>query len=134
MLQATPSFPGIPTSPRALLHQPDSRSSGWFHSLSPRDRLLSVLLGLTVVFNLLDASFTLFAVRSGLAIETNPLMSELLQQDPLLFMLVKIAVVSLGVSMLWHLRQFKMAVVGSVGAFLTYTAIVIWHIYGLELL
>lgn len=96
-----------------------------------RDRLLHAVLGLTVVFNLLDAAFTLFAVRSGLAVEANPLMNELLSHGPMSFMLGKVAMVSLGILLLWRLRRLRMAMVGSVAAFLTYAGIVGWHLHGL---
>lgn len=96
-----------------------------------RDRLVYLLLAATLVLNLLDAGFTLFAVRAGLAVEANPLMQELLSRGAISFMLGKVVMVSLGITVLWRLRWLRMAIVGSVAAFLTYALICAWHIHGL---
>ena len=127
MLQAVPTFPG-PTPGQPPLVAP---VVDWQPLERWRDRLVYLLLASTLVLNLLDASFTLFAVRAGLAIETNPLMQELLSQGPMSFMLGKVAMVSLGIVVLWRLRWLRMAIVGSVAAFITYALICAWHIHGL---
>jgi uncharacterized membrane protein YqjE len=86
-----------------------------------------------VVLNLLDGAFTLFSVGAGLAVETNPLMNELLLRGPVSFMLGKIAIVSLGILLLWRLRQLRMALVGSCAAFFVYAGIFVWHVHGLTI-
>ena len=93
--------------------------------------MVYLLLAATLVLNLLDAVFTLFAVRAGIAVETNPLMVELLTRGPMSFMLGKVVMVSLGILVLWRLRTLKMALVGTFAAFITYSLICVWHIHGL---
>jgi hypothetical protein len=128
VLQATPTFPGSP--PRSSAQQA-SVLPQWQLSEQLRERVIYALLAATLVLNLLDAIFTLFAVRAGIAVETNPLMQELLSRGPMSFMLGKVVMVSLGILVLWRLRWLGMAVVGSVAAFVTYALICIWHIHGL---
>ena len=127
VLQVVPSLAGPAPADHAL----PSSVFEWLRVDAWRDRLVYLLLSATLVLNLADAAFTLFAVRAGLAVETNPLMQELLSRGPLSFMLGKLVMVSLGIVMLWRLRWLRMAVVGSVAAFVTYAFIFIWHIHGL---
>jgi hypothetical protein len=70
------------------------------------DQLISIeshriTLILTVIFNLFDAGLTLTWVLAGHAIEANPLMASALDLGPIAFMFAKIAVVNLGLTMLW---------------------------------
>lgn len=89
------------------------------------------MLAATVVLNFVDAALTLFAVRAGWAVEANPLMDELLFRGPVSFMIGKMAVVSLGVLLLWRLRRHTMSIVGTIAGFFAYTAILSIHIKGL---
>jgi len=73
-------------------------------------RLISIeshrtTLGLTAVFNLVDAVLTLIWILTGHAIEANPLMASALDFGPVIFMLTKITVVSLGLTILWIRRK-----------------------------
>ncbi|MBW2732754.1 MAG: hypothetical protein JRH20_10215 [Deltaproteobacteria bacterium] len=92
------------------------------------------MLALTLILNLLDGMFTLFAVKAGLAIEANPLMADLLAQSPMQFMLSKLALVSGGIFLLWRLRERKLAVVGSVCSFSVYCLIFFYHLDGLQII
>ncbi len=81
-----------------------------------------------LVLNLLDALFTLVWVRSGLAREANPLIDQLANQHAVGFVLVKLALVSLGSWLLWQHRERPAAVIAIVAAFLTYYLILLYHI------
>jgi len=60
---------------------------------------------LTVIFNFIDATLTLGWVLAGYAVEANPLMASALDLGPTAFMFAKIAVVNLGLTMLWLQRK-----------------------------
>ena len=81
-----------------------------------------------LVLNLLDALFTLVWVRSGLAREANPLIEQLVNEHAVGFVLVKLALVSLGSWLLWQYRERPAAVIAIVAAFLTYYLILLYHI------
>ena len=81
-----------------------------------------------VILNLLDASFTLVWTLSGLAIEANPLMDQALAHGPMRFMTVKLALVSLGLLLLWRLRVRKLAQVAIVGGALAYVVLLTYHL------
>lgn len=78
--------------------------------------------------NLLDAVFTLWWVRHGLAVEANALLSDLAADHPMGFVLVKLALVSLGSVFLWRLRRRPLAVVAIFGAFLIYYLVLLYHL------
>lgn len=87
---------------------------------------------LVVIFNLLDAMFTIAYTRSGLAVESNPVMDHVLSASPLLFMAAKLALVSCGVLLLWRLRAHRAARVGLVGASTAYFALIAYHLSAIE--
>jgi hypothetical protein len=95
------------------------------------DRKLEKVIGLTLVLNLIDAILTIFVVGMGLAIEKNPLMNGLLSRSPVLFVVVKLLLVSFGVILLWRFRHSRMAIGGIFFVFSTYVLIFLWHIHGL---
>lgn len=88
--------------------------------------------GFVVVLNLFDAMFTLLYTRSGLATEANPLMDQVLAASPVLFMLAKLSLVSLGVLVLWRLREHRTARFGLVGASAAYTLLLAYHLSGVK--
>ena len=59
--------------------------------------------------NALDAAFTLCAIEMGDATEANPFMAVLLTRGPLQFVIVKHVLVSLGLILLWRLRERPLA-------------------------
>jgi hypothetical protein len=88
------------------------------------------LLGIAkavLLLNLLDALFTLYWVYSGLAREANPLLDDLLRH-PVLFMAVKLTLVSGGSWLLWIHRNKPLAVIAVFIAFLTYYFILLVHL------
>ena len=63
-----------------------------------------------------------------MATEANPMMDVLLTWGPVPFMLGKLALVSLGVLLLWRLRHRSAAVVGIFIGFIAYYAILVQHL------
>ena len=100
----------------------------------PRLQYLKTTLALLLVFNLLDGVFTLISVLAGVAVEANPLMDQLLEVGPVAFMVGKVLIVSLGIGLLWRLRQRKFALIGSVGTCVVYFFVCVWHLQGLRYL
>jgi hypothetical protein len=98
---------------------------------SERERWICAMLGLTVVLNLIDAALTLLFVGTGAAVEANPLMRQLLDHGPLTFVLVKLAIVSLSVGLVWRLRQLRLATFASGAALAIYLMTLLWHMQGL---
>ncbi len=80
------------------------------------------------ILNLLDAVFTLFWVSTGLAKETNVLLQNLVSEDPVLFVLVKISLVSLGSFLLWRRRRRPAAVIALVFVFMVYYYVLLVHL------
>ena len=89
---------------------------------------LRIAAGVILVLNLFDASFTLLYTTSGLAIEANPLMEQVISRSPLQFMLIKTALVSLGLLLLWRLRWQRMAKLAIVGSALAYSVLIVYHL------
>jgi hypothetical protein len=78
--------------------------------------------------NVLDALFTLCAVQTGAATEANPLLSGLVDGDPLGFVLVKHMLVSLGLVVLWRMRWHRLAWIGLFTASPAYSLLVGYHV------
>jgi hypothetical protein len=89
------------------------------------------LLGIAkalLVLNLLDGVFTLIWVQHFGAGELNIMMSDLVHTNALLFMLVKLTLVSLGTLMLWRNRSNPLAVVSLFFAFFSYYLVLLIHL------
>lgn len=81
-----------------------------------------------LVFNLIDALLTLVWVRAGLAREANALMRSLVNEHAVLFVAVKVGLVSLGSWFLWRKREHPAAVIAIFVAFLAYYFILLYHL------
>jgi hypothetical protein len=81
-----------------------------------------------VVLNLLDGIFTIVWVRYFFADEYNVMMRDLALGDQVLFMVVKLTLVSLGALYLWRNRSYPLAVVAIFLAFLVYYLILLYHL------
>lgn len=81
-----------------------------------------------VVLNLLDAVFTLWWVRLGLAEEANALLRDLVSERPVMFMLVKLVLVSLGAIFLWLRRRQAFAVIAIFAVFFIYYLVLLHHL------
>jgi len=91
-------------------------------------RWLDGIVKTVLVLNLLDAVFTLVWVRAGLAREANALMRDLVNEHAVLFVVVKLGLVSLGSLVLWRRRTHAAAVVAIFVAFLAYYFILLHHL------
>ena len=89
---------------------------------------LMVVAGAVIVLNLVDAVFTIAYTHVGFATESNPLMHGVLATSPVVFMLAKLALVSLGVLLLWRLRHRRTAVAGLVAVSTAYVMLVCYHL------
>jgi len=81
-----------------------------------------------VILNLIDAVLTMLWVHSGLAHEANPLLESIVYQHALLFVIVKIALGSLGTWLLWQYRHRALSVIGTFLVFIVYYAICLHHL------
>jgi hypothetical protein len=91
-------------------------------------RWLDGIVRAVVIFNLADAMFTLWWIQAGLAVEANTLMRDLVEQGAMVFVLAKIALVSLGIVVLWRRRTHVLAVIAIFGAFLVYYLVLLYHL------
>jgi hypothetical protein len=90
-------------------------------------RWLKGLVASVIVLNVIDGILTIVWILTGGAIESNPLMNYLIQLHPVLFIITKMTVVSLGILFLWHFRQKALAVIGISIAFICYYAVTVYH-------
>ncbi|MFP4070997.1 MAG: DUF5658 family protein [Desulfovibrionales bacterium] len=81
-----------------------------------------------IVINLLDGVFTLLWIRMGVATEANVLMRSLAMGYPVLFMVIKLALVSLGTALLWRYRTRPAAAIGLIVIFLVYYTVLLIHV------
>lgn len=97
-------------------------------------RWLNGIVKTLLVLNLIDAVLTLVWVRAGLAREANALMRELVNHHAVAFIVVKLALVSIGSWFLWSRRHHAVAVVSIFIAFLAYYLILLYHVQYMSLL
>ena len=90
--------------------------------------VLRMVVVAVVLLNLLDAVFTLLWVQLGVATEANVLLCGVLDSSAVGFMLVKLGLVSLGVTLLWRQRQRRLAVAGLVVCFAAYNVLLVYHL------
>ena len=89
------------------------------------------LAGITAwvyILSVLDGIMTIIWVLGDFAEEANPLMGMLIARDPVIFMAVKILLVSLGITLLWRLRARPLAVFGIFVCFIVYCSIMLHHL------
>ena len=91
---------------------------GWLHGI----------VKALIVLNGLDAVFTLFWVRAGLAREANALLKMLVNEHAVLFVVAKLGLFSLSSLLLWRLRQRPAAVVALFVAFVAYYVLLLHHL------
>lgn len=81
-----------------------------------------------LVLNLLDGIFTLVWVEYFGADEMNIMMNDLVRANALMFMLVKLTLVSLGTLFLWRNRSRPLAVIAIFLAFFSYYLVLLVHL------
>jgi hypothetical protein len=95
-------------------------------------RWLELIVKTVLVLNLFDAILTLIWVRSGRAKEANPLLDELVQGSPVIFVGIKLALVGLGSALLWRHRKRPLAVIGIFTGFMLYYVVLLYHLSALD--
>ena len=83
---------------------------------------------LLLVLNLMDGLFTLTFLQLDVAEELNPLMRLAYEHSPLAFMAVKLAIVSLGLSLLCLHRSMRLSQRAIQAGAALYTVIDIYHL------
>lgn len=96
----------------------DHGTGGWL-----RIAVIAVLL-----LNLADAVFTLVWVHTGIAVEANALLSDLVERRAVVFALVKMALVSFGVLLLWRFRERRLAAFGIGLTCVAYNGLFAYHL------
>ena len=91
-------------------------------------RWLKGFIAAIFILNVIDGVLTVFWVVSGQASEANPLMDELLNLSPPLFMLGKLSLVGLGSVLLWRHRERPGVVVSIFMLFLVYYWLLLYHL------
>jgi len=81
-----------------------------------------------LVLNLIDGVLTLIWVDYFQAQEANVMMRDLIQSSGLLFMIVKLTLVSLGTLFLWRRRSNPLAVISLFLAFFSYYLVLLFHL------
>lgn len=81
-----------------------------------------------LVLNLIDGIFTLVFLQLGVAQELNPLMRLAYGVSPLAFMLLKVGVVELGMTVLCLHRQYRFARWALSAGAVMYAGIVVYHL------
>jgi len=97
-------------------------------------RWLGAIVWATLILNVVDAFLTLIWVMSGQATEANPLMAVLIEQNPVLFVVVKFTLVFLGSTLLWRYRKRPLSVIFIFLAFMIYYGIVLFHLNAAQLI
>ena len=107
------------------------REPGWIGT--PQEyQWLEAIVNTVLVLNVFDAIMTMVWVSGGAAIEANPFLSDLVNANPLSFVTVKLALVSLGSLLLWRNRGHALAVVAIFVAFLAYYFLLLYHLRALR--
>jgi Ca2+/Na+ antiporter len=88
---------------------------------------LTTVIVTLFVFNVMDGILTVFWVYSARATEANPFMEDLVHRKPVLFMIVKMSLVTAGSVMLWIYRRRPFAVVMLFLMFVVYYYIILYH-------
>ncbi|MBT8398696.1 MAG: hypothetical protein HKO65_00530 [Gemmatimonadetes bacterium] len=91
-------------------------------------RWLNGIAKWVLLLNLLDGVFTLIWVEYFGAGEKNVMLSDLVHTSALMFMLVKLTLVSLGILFLWRNRSNAFAVICLFFAFFSYYLVLLFHI------
>ncbi|MSQ83790.1 MAG: hypothetical protein EXR77_13040 [Myxococcales bacterium] len=86
------------------------------------------IVATVLILNAIDAVMTVVWIDSGLAVEANPFIAELVHSRPLEFAAGKLLLVSLGSWLLWRRRREPLAVVGIFIVFLAYYLLLLVHL------
>ncbi len=94
---------------------------------------LTRLFAAVILMNGVDAVMTMAWVESGIATEANPLMAVALDTHPALFVLIKLTLVGLALTLLWRLRHIRAVTTVMVAMAVTYGLVMLIHAGGVGL-
>ena len=94
------------------------------------NKLLKILLVLTVVFNIIDIIVSICVIHYGNAEEANPVMEMYLGLGIIPFIMAKVVLVGGGCVILWRHREKFLARVGTYLVFSYYLSLMGYFIYG----
>lgn len=97
-------------------------------TIRPDEGRFELALKSLLVLNLLDASCTLWWCLSHLATEANPIMRWALDRGPMVFVGSKVAVVLIGVAVLWRWKWHPLARLGVIPLLAAYAWVVGDHL------
>lgn len=81
-----------------------------------------------LIFNVLDLAFTVYYIEGGHAVEANPLMAAAYASSPFFFMIVKMALAVLGITLLYRARHARTAQFAIRAITIAYGALVVYHV------
>ena len=92
----------------------------------------STLLLITIIFlSMADALLTLFWIKMGLAVEANPILSEMLQYGDYWFLGSKIGLTCFGCAILYMTRRKTFTIRAIKVILFLYTLLIGYHIFGI---
>ena len=91
-------------------------------------RWLLVIIAFTFILNVADGVLTVYWIFGTSVKEGNPLLVSLVNRYPVMFMIVKIALVLLGSVLLYRLRRNALAVIAIFFVFLVYYCLLLYHV------
>ena len=83
----------------------ESLREAWKYTLSRKIGKFTICLLFIFLFSILDASFTLLWIKTGLAVEANPLLNELIHHGDFSFLAIKIILTGVGCLFLYHAKE-----------------------------
>jgi uncharacterized membrane protein YqjE len=119
------------------VHLPYIEMTTAVQNLPDRDRrthLLWVMAAAILILNLIDGVVTLAVVHAGAAEEANPLMALSLTWGDVEFMIIKLGLVSLGVALLWRMRNNRYAAVAMTSLAAIYSLVFLYHFRSMHVL
>jgi hypothetical protein len=96
-------------------------------SASLRTRLLATMLAIVWLANIADFMLTRRAMAMGKASEGNAVLGLLMHTSGLLALVVKVALVTVGIALLWLLRAHRAALLGSAALLVLFAALVTYQ-------
>ncbi|HSE99093.1 MAG TPA: DUF5658 family protein [Blastocatellia bacterium] len=93
-----------------------------------QDRRLFMYVIAAIVMSGYDAIATMQHIGRGVAAEGNPLMDSLIQQNALLFFLVKMAITALGLMVCYRFYRLRTARLGIRLAVVLYSVVSMYHV------
>ena len=105
----------------------DRRLGGPLTWYRDRPAAIAIVLAVVGVLNILDLSLTDVILSRGGA-EANPIMSALLEADPVLAALVKLGLTAAVISVIWWMRRYRYILAVSLVALAAYSGLVVYQV------